>query len=150
MHRNRAALAVLVISGLVATGCGSDDDPEPESGGQSDAAQVDNGEPKPKPKAKKGVRAQMVQCIEDELGFEVSPGDDNPDKLSVNKPDGGKRQVVIVIHDNAAAAGKAVERTLGGGRNAVVIGRAELIRYGAGDTDTGVIANCVQAGYNRP
>jgi hypothetical protein len=153
MRRHRPALTALVLATLVATGCGSDDDDsEPKADKQqSEAAQVQTtgSAPKPKPKAKKGVRAEMVECIEGELGFEVAAGDADPNKLDVDDPK-GKLQTVIVIHNDAGAARSAVDKTLAGGKNAVVFGRAELIRHGANDTETGVIANCVAAGYNRP
>lgn len=142
MHRTPVALVVLLLAGLVATGCGSDD-PEPSSDGQPEAAQVE----KPKPKTK-SVRQRMVDCIEGELGFDVTPGDD-PDRLSVKNAD-DKLQAVVVIHPDAGAARKAVGRTLSSGMNAVVFGRAEFIRRAAGDTETGVIANCVALQYNRP
>ncbi len=144
MHRSRAALAVLVVAGLVATGCGSDDT-EPGSDGQSDAARSG----KAKPKKRKSARAQMVKCIESELGFDVKAGDD-PHRLSVKNPK-GKRQAVVIVHPDAAAARRAVMRTLEKeGMNAVAFGRAEFIRHAAGDTEAGVIANCVAIQYNRP
>ena len=146
MHRNRVALAVLATTGLIATGCGSDDDTEPNSAGQSGAAEAgkaDNAEPK-----RKSRRAQMVQCIEGELGSEVK-SDGGPHRLSV-KGANGKRQAVIVIHDDVGAARKAVGRTLQKGRNAVTFGRAEYIRGTSTDTEAGVIANCVALQYNRP
>lgn len=143
MHRTRVALAVLASASLIAVGCGSDD-AEPNAETQPNAAPATNGEPKPK----KSVRMQMVGCIEDELGYEVTT-DDGPHNLSLKSPD-GKLEGVVIVHDDAAAARKAVDRTLGGGRNAVVFGRAEFIRHAADDTEAGVIANCVALAYNRP
>ncbi|MFP5363851.1 MAG: hypothetical protein ACLGI5_14095 [Thermoleophilia bacterium] len=142
MHRTPVALVVLVLAGLVAAGCGSDD-PEPSSDSSPEAAQVETAKPKTK-----SVRQQMVDCIENDLGFDVTPGDD-PDRLSVESPD-DELQAVIVIHPDAGAARKAVGRTLSSGMNAVVFGRAEFIRRAAGDTESGVIANCVALQYNRP
>lgn len=142
MHRNRVALAVLVTAGLIVTGCGSDET-EPKSDGQPEAAQVEKSESKPK-----GARAQMVECIESELGYEVT-SDDDPDKLSVKSPK-DKLAAVIVVHPNAGAARRAVAQTLERGTNAVVFGRAEFIRRAATDTEAGVIANCVAIQYNRP
>ena len=135
---------MLVITGLIATGCGSDDDTERNSAGQSGAAEVEKDD-KAKPK-RKSRRAQMVQCIEDEIGSDVK-SDGGPHNLSVKGAD-GKRQAIIVIHDDAAAARKGVARTLGTGRNAVTFGRAEFIRYAASDTEAGVIVNCVALQYN--
>jgi len=144
MHRHRVALTVLVTAGLIVGGCGSDDDTEPTSDGQPKAAQGEKDKPQPK-----SARAQMVQCIESELGFEVG-SDAEPDKLSVKGP-GDKLKAVIVIHPNAGAARKAVAQTLETGTNAVVFGRAEFIRRGvATDTEAGVIANCIAVEYNRP
>lgn len=148
MHRNRLALAVLVTASLIATGCGSDDS-EPEAEKKSTkSAQAETTESTAKPKTK-GARAQMVDCIETELGFDVKPEDD-PDSLAVRSDD-DKLQAVIVIHNDAGAAQKALSRTLGEKElNAVVFGRAEFIRHGADDTESGVIANCVAGQYNRP
>jgi hypothetical protein len=142
MDRHRVALVVLVTAGLLATGCGSDDDKEPNSdSSRSEAARTENAKPK-----RKSVRAQMVKCIEDELGYDVASDDD---RLSVDNPK-GKLQAVIVIHSDAGAARSAVGKTLETGRNAVVFGRAEFIRHAADDTSAGVIANCLQLAYNRP
>ena len=142
MHRNRAALAVLVIAGFIATGCGSDD-AEPTSDSQPKAGQAKNAKPPPK-----SARGQMVECIESELGFDAK-ADDDPDKLSVKSPN-GKLKAVVAIHTDAGAARKAVAQTLNKGVNAVVFGRAEFIRHAASDTEAGVIANCVAIEYNRP
>jgi hypothetical protein len=144
MPRNRVALAALVIAGVIATGCGSDDDTEPNSDGQPKAGQAENAKPPPK----KSARGQMVECIESELGFEAK-ADDDPDKLSVKSPD-GKLKAVVVIHPDVGVARKAVAQTLNKGVNAVVFGRAEFIRHAASDTEAGVIANCVAIQYNRP
>lgn len=141
MPRN-LALALLAIASSIAAGCGSDDS-EPSPGGQSGAREVQKAEPKAK-----SVRAQMIDCIERELGYDVTTGED-PHKLSI-KSSNGKRQAVVVIHPDAAAARKAVARTLSKELNAVVFGRAELILDAARDTEAGIIANCVAGGYNRP
>ncbi len=147
MHANRVALVALVVAGLIAGGCGSDDDPEPQSERpRSEAAQDEKDKPD-KPQ-RKSVRAQMIECIEGELGFEVAPEDD-PDSLAV-KGSGGERKAVVVIHSDVGAARKAVARTLSKGTNAVTFGRAEFIRHKADDTEAGVIANCVSIQYNRP
>jgi hypothetical protein len=145
MHRNRVALAVVVVAGFIATGCGSDDgNPEPNSDSPPKAGQGENAKPPPS----KSARGQMVECIESELGFEVKP-DGDPDKLSVKDPN-DKLKAVVVIHPDAGAARKAVAQTLNKGVNAVVFGRAEFIRHAASDTEAGVIANCVAIEYNRP
>lgn len=143
MHLHRVALVLLVIAGFIVTGCGSDDDPEPGSDNPSEAAQAEKAKPKPK-----SHRAQMVECIERELGFEVT-SDDGPHTLSVKSPN-DKLQAVIVIHPDAGAARSAVAKTLEDGTNAVVFGRAEFIQHAAQDTESGVIANCVALEYNRP
>jgi len=150
MHRSRFALAALLSAGLIATGCGSDDDPEPNSDGRPEAAQVEESESesKPKPKPKRSVRSQMVGCIEGELGSDVATDDDDANRLSVNGA-GDKALAVIVIHSDVGAARKAVAKTLEGGSNAVTFGRAEFIRRSADDTEAGVIANCLQQAYNR-
>jgi hypothetical protein len=129
--------------GLVAAGCGSDDDSEPKSDGSS-AAPAKKAEP-PSPKS---ARGKMVDCVESELGFEMKPGDD-PDKLSIKSQD-GKLKADVVIHPDVGAARTAVAQTLNRGVNAVTFGRAEFIRRGADDTEAGVIANCVSIQYNRP
>jgi hypothetical protein len=144
MHRNRVALAVLATAGLIAAGCGSDDT-EPKSDSQPEAAQVDD-KAKPKPKS---ARAQMSDCIEGELGYDVTAADDDPDKLSLKSPN-GKLQAVVVVHPDVGAARNAVQQTLEGGRNAVVFGRAEFIRHAVKDAEAGVFVNCVAAEYNRP
>lgn len=65
MHRNRPAVTPFVIAGLIAAGCGSDDEAEPRSGGDgSEAGQVKTNESEPKAKPEKGVRATMIECIE--------------------------------------------------------------------------------------
>jgi hypothetical protein len=142
MHRNRVALAVLVTAGFIATGCGSDD-AEPNSGRTSEAAQAEKAKPKPK-----SARAQMVECIESELGYDVT-SDDDPHNLSVKNPN-GKLEAVVIVHPDIGAARRAVAQTLEGGSNAVVFGRAEFIRHAVKDTEAGVIANCVALEYNRP
>ena len=143
MHRHRVALAALVTAGLIVAGCGSDDDPAPTSDGKPKAAQVENDKPKPK-----SARAQMIECIESELGLDVA-SDAEPDKLSVNGAN-DKVKAVIVVHPNAGAARRAVAQTLETGTNAVVFGRVEFIRRAATDTEAGVIANCIAIEYNRP
>jgi hypothetical protein len=143
MHRNRVALAMLVTVGLAATGCGSDDT-EPDSDTRpAAAARAEKAKPK-----RESARAQTVKCIESELGYEVT-SDDDSDKLSI-KTTQGDLDAVVVVHPNAGAARKAVDKTLEGGLNAVVFGRAEFIRHGADDTEAGGIANCVAIAYNRP
>jgi hypothetical protein len=144
MHRNRVALAVLVTAGLIAAGCGSDDDTEPKSDSQPAAAQDEQAKPKPK-----SARAKMTDCIEGELGYNVTPDAADPDKLSLKSPN-GRLQAVVVVHPDVGAARSAVQQTLEGGRNAVVFGRAEFIRYAVKDSEAGVIVNCVAAEYNRP
>lgn len=150
MHRSRVALAVLLSAGLIATGCGSDDDPEPssESQGGSNATQAQESGSKPKT-AKKSVRETMVDCIEGELGSDVETDDGDDNRLTV-KGSEDKALAVIVIHSDVGAAKKAVGKTLESGTNAVTFGRAEFIRRSAGDTEAGVIANCLQQAYNRP
>ncbi len=149
MRRNRVALAVLASAGLIATGCGSDDTEEPKTDNQPEAAQVEKDEPKRKEPKRKSTRAQMVNCIEGGVGFNVATDDDDPHNLSINSPN-GKLQAVVVVHPDAGAARKAVARTLESGRNAVVFGRAEFIRHAVKDAEAGVIVNCVAAEYNRP
>lgn len=143
MHRNRAALAILATAGLIAAGCGSDDDTEPTPDAQPEAAQVEKAKPK-----RTSVRARMIDCIDDALGYDVTT-EKGPHELSVEDAK-DKLQAVIVIHPDAGAARNAVARTLSTGTNAVVFGRAELIQHAAGDTETGVLANCVATQYNRP
>jgi hypothetical protein len=148
MNRNRVAFAALLVSGLIAAGCGSDDDAdadkEPASDGKPAAAEQQSS----KPPAKQSHRAKMVQCIKDELGFDVDSDDDT---LSVKNPD-GKLQAVIVIHSNAGDARRSVNETLAAkdGYNTVAFGRAQFILRGAGDTEAGTIANCVSIEYNSP
>lgn len=151
MHRNRLAVSTFVIAGLIAAGCGSgDDEAEPRSGGDgSQAGQVKTNESEPQAKPKtRGVRATMVECIEGELGFEVAPADDDPDRLMVENAS-GKLQAVIRIHNDAGTAQRSTDRALSKGINSVAFGRAELIKHAAGNTDTGIIANCVSVNYNR-
>jgi hypothetical protein len=140
---------MFVIAGLIATGCGSDDDEaEPRSGGDgSEAAEVKTDESEPKAK-KKGVRATMIDCIEGELGFEVKPDDDDPDRLMVENGS-GKLQAVVRIHNDPGTAQRSTDRALAKGINSVSFGRAELIKHAAGNTDTGIIANCISVNYNR-
>lgn len=150
MHRNRLAVTTFVVVGLVAAGCGSDDDEaKPRSGGDgSEARQVKTNESAPKAKRKtKGVRATMIECIEDKLGFDVAPDDDDRNRLMVENAS-GKLQAVIRIHNDAGTAQRSTDRALSKGINAVAFGRAELIQRAAGSTETGVIANCVSLNYN--
>lgn len=148
MHRSRIALAVLLSAGLIATGCGSDDDAEPDSQGGSNATQAQESDSKAKPK-KKSVRETMVGCIEGELGSDIETDDGDDNRLTVKGSD-DKALAVIVIHSDVGAAKKAVAQTLETGTNAVTFGRAEFIRRSADDTEAGVIANCLQQAYNRP
>jgi hypothetical protein len=143
MQRNCVTLATLLVVGLIAAGCGSDDDTEPKSDGPA-AAETK----KAKPHSPTSARGKMVDCVESELGFEMKPGDD-PDKLSIKSED-GKLKADVVIHSDVGAARTAVAQTLNRGVNAVTFGRAEFIRRGADDTEAGVIANCVAIQYNRP
>lgn len=155
MHRNRLGFTTFVIAGVMAAGCGSDEDEaEPRSGGDgSEAGQVKTNESERKAKTKtkpktKGVRATMIECIEGELGFEVAPDDDDPNRLMVENAS-GKLQAVIRIHNDAGTAQRSTDRALSKGINSVAFGRAELIKHAAGNTDTGIIANCVSVNYNR-
>lgn len=147
MQPNRLAVTTLIIAGLMAAGCGSDDDEaEPRSGGGSEAGQVKANESKPKTKTK-SVRATMIECIEDEVGFEVAPDDDDPHRLMVENAS-DKLQAVIRIHNDARTAQRSTDRALSKGINSVAFGRAELIKHAAGNTETGIIANCVSVNYN--
>jgi hypothetical protein len=146
MHRSRIALAVLLSAGLIATGCGSDDEAEPKSAGGATTTQAKKSESKSDTKS---VRESMVECIEGELGSDVETDDSDDNRLTV-KGSGDKVLAVVVIHSDAGAAKKAVAKTLEGGSNAVVFGRAEFIRRSASDTEAGVIANCLQQAYNSP
>ncbi|HEV2785522.1 MAG TPA: hypothetical protein VGV67_03980 [Solirubrobacteraceae bacterium] len=156
MHRNRLALTVVVIAGLIATGCGSDDT-ESDSGKAPEGAQVENeapknDEPKNDEPTGKSARAQMTECIEGELGFDVSSdesADDDAHNLSVKSSD-GKLQASVIVHPDVGAARKSTAQTLNKGLNAVPFGRVEFIRRAANDTEAGVIANCVAVEYNRP
>jgi hypothetical protein len=138
MRCNRAALAALAIAGLIVAGCGSDD-----TKSKSGTVRPEHAAPK-----SKSARARMIACIKGQLGFDVTPGDD-PDNLSITGPQ-GKLKANVVIYPNAGAAARAVVQTQNKGVDAVSFGRAEFIRRAAGDSESGVILDCVSVQYARP
>ncbi len=146
MYRQRAALAVL-IAGVIAAGCGSDQESESEGADESNSpAQAD------KQKPKKSARAQMVECIERD-GMDVTHDDQDAataTEYTVEGDKGKKMKAVVKIHSNRddakRSSAQAGEKKF---LNSVPFGRAELIVHAATNTEAGIIANCVSAEYNK-
>jgi hypothetical protein len=152
-----AALAAVLAAALL-SGCGSDDD---TGGSASDTATnsaspaKSKSESKSKSKAKlkpTSARAKLVKCIED-AGFEVTyPKQDaaTATNYTVKGDKPGVTTALIVIHPNRDDAASAARRAgVDKGINAVAFGRAEFIPRAAGNTETGVLANCIAAQYAR-
>jgi hypothetical protein len=148
MHRQRAALALLV-AGLLVVGCGDDDDAK-QAGNAKPATQADGGsgaKKKQKAAKKTSSRAKLVRCVED-AGFDVAPAGGDAEKATKYTVTGGEksgRQAVITIYPNRDDAERATAHA--GALNAVPFGRAVLTVYAASNREAGSIANCVSLAY---
>jgi hypothetical protein len=146
MPRSPAALVVLVCL-ILATGCGSDDEPADSSG--SGAAETTEQKQSTAP-ARASARSKLVDCVEGE-GYEIShEGDDAAKATSytIGPEDPRRAKAEITIHPNrdeaASSARRAGEEE---GINSVAFGRAEFIRRQATDTEAGRIVNCISMAY---
>lgn len=146
MHRTPATLAILV-SLVLATGCGSDDEPQKRSGTNAAGATTQEQSAGPK---RASARSKLVTCIEGE-GYEISHEGDDAEKATEYTigPDDPKRaKAQIKIHSNRNDAQASASRAgLEEGINAVAFGRAEFIRRQATDTEAGRIVNCLSMAY---
>jgi hypothetical protein len=149
MHRQRAALAVL-IAGLLVVGCGDDGDSK-KAGNAKPATQAAgdgaNRAATKKKATKTSSRAKLVRCVED-AGFDVAPAGGDAEKATTYTVTGGEksgRQAVIKIYPNRDDAERATARS--GALNAVPFGRAVLTVYAGSARETGSIANCVSLAY---
>jgi len=148
MPRSRTALAIL-LTALVAAGCGSDDDPKSGVSDEPDAKTEQSAEEPAAPK-KASARSKLVSCVEGE-GYEISHEGDDAEKATdyTIGPDDPKRaKAQVKIHSNRGDAASSARRAgEDEGINAVVFGRAEFIRLQATDTEAGRIVNCLSAAY---
>ena len=148
MHRQRAALALL-IAALLVIGCGSDDSKKAGDAKPATQAAGDSGDraATKKKATKTSSRAKLVRCVED-AGFDVAAAGGDAEKATKYTVTGGEksgRQAVIKIYPNRDDAERATARS--GALNAVPFGRAVLTVYAGSARETGSIANCVSLAY---
>ncbi len=146
MTRPPAVIAIVACL-ILATGCGSDDEPAESSG--PDAAQTTEQERPAAPK-RASARSKMVDCIEGE-GYEISHEGGDAEKATsytVGPDDPKRAKAEITIHPGRDEAASSARRAgEDEGINSVAFGRAEFIRRQATDTEAGRIVNCLSMAY---